>query len=140
VSDTPKWYQIISQDPRWPQRDDTLWIEDLENIFIARRRIDLDQGRALLAETALCAYEWLQTDKGLKKKSRGMRTFWVNWLKGEGDRAATNGQRMGQPAGTGKATETRERRQRDTADLQRRIAAHAAPQKTPAKSHARAKG
>lgn len=119
---TPKWYEVLCRDPRWPQRDDRLWIEDVENTYIAKHGIDLDHGRVLLAEAALCAYEWLQTDKGQAKKPRGLRTFWLNWVKREGDATANRG--LGKNTNGNPPETDRERRRRDADDLQRRIAVH----------------
>jgi len=147
MTDTPKWYQIMSQDSRWPQRDDQVWIEDVENIYITKHGIDLDQGRVLLAEAALCAFEWLQTEKGQIKKPRGMRTFFLNWLKREGDgrREARTGN--GPPGGImypntpgNPGEKNSERRKRDIDDLQRRIALHAKRTKAEKESDPGAKG
>jgi hypothetical protein len=120
-----RWLEILERDSRWPREEDLVFQDDVESCFIAPRALDLAQGRAHLAEIALCAYEWLQTDKGKKKTPRGMKLFWHNWLKKEGPNATFEQPNLGKyPGRDSKPTEQeriREKRRADIADLQRRI-------------------
>lgn len=72
-----KWLKILAEDSRWPR--DNLSLDGFAH-DIGERFPDLD-----LVMEAYKAYEWLQTPKGLKKTSRGMKRFWIGWVQ----RAAT---------------------------------------------------
>lgn len=120
IDGRPKWADILRRDPRWPQGNDLVWIDDFESVFIARRHLDLDAGRELLAEAALCAYEWLQTDKGQRKKANGIKSFWANWIKREGSEDATGVRSGGVAQAQGRDSQSNSREREDRiSDFQR---------------------
>ena len=65
----PEWFQTLSQDIRWTEKNPDKYIRAVEQQFPGVN-LDLE---------AHAAYEWLQTPKGRKKKV--LRGFWRNWLK-----------------------------------------------------------
>ncbi len=68
----PQWWRILARDRRWPREYAADWGDTVSEQY--GERIDLD------AE-AFKAVTWLgTTTKGLSRKPRGMKTFWLNWL------------------------------------------------------------
>lgn len=66
----PRWWSILGKDKRWPKTYDPSWGDIVAEQY---EKIDLE------AE-AFKAATWLGTAKGLHRKPRGMKTFWLNWL------------------------------------------------------------
>ena len=66
----PRWWSILGKDKRWPKTYDPSWGDIVAEQY---EKVDLE------AE-AFKAATWLGTAKGLHRKPRGMKTFWLNWL------------------------------------------------------------
>ncbi len=71
TKEPPEWWRILGRDKRWPTTYDPEWAATVVDQY--GPPIDLE------AE-AFKAATWLGTAKGLRRKPRGMKTFWLNWL------------------------------------------------------------
>lgn len=71
-TEPPEWWRILGRDKRWPKEYAADWGDTVREQY--GPPIDLE------AE-AFKAVTWLgTTTKGLSRKPRGMKTFWLNWL------------------------------------------------------------
>ncbi len=68
----PEWWRILGRDKRWPKEYAADWGDTVGEQY----------GSPIDLETeAFKAVTWLGTTaKGLSRKPRGMKTFWLNWL------------------------------------------------------------
>lgn len=70
-TEPPEWWRILGRDKRWPKYDPA-WAATVVEQY----------GPPIDLETeAFKAATWLgTTSKGLSRRPRGMKTFWLNWL------------------------------------------------------------
>ena len=71
TDEPPEWWRILARDRRWPTEYDADW----GNTVQKQRGPSID-----LEAEAFKAATWLGTTKGLRRKPRGMKMFWLNWL------------------------------------------------------------